>query len=916
MKLRLLSIVLFLLPGAVLMSQKLYKADASDVMMEPLKGHLKMGDPGPSGRQINVNSLYLTLGGKPMLPVMGEMHYTRIRKDNWEESILKMKACGIKIISTYLFWNQHEEIEGTFDWEGEKDLRSFVRLCQEHGMYVIVRLGPWAHGEARNGGTPDWILRKKYITDRSNDVVYQNYVKRYFAQIAQQLKGLYYKDGGNIIGVQFENEYWHAREGEAHILWLKTTARELGIDVPLYTVTGWGNASVPPLEVIPLWGAYPDAPWDQTLGKLIMPYNFQFDSFRDNKKIGSDRPPKEGEYMSYDKYPYLTCEVGIGNQNTYHRRLSIGPVDGLGLITAKLGSGSNLLGYYMFTGSTQSKGLLHSTEEEQEETGYWTRVPLKSYDFQASIRESGEISQAYREVKKLHYMVNEVGEKLAPMMPVLIPTAKNDLQLALRSDNNSGFLFCINYCRNLVEETRKQCRFQIKFKNETIIFPQNGIDIPDSTIFIWPLNYDLDGLKLKYSTAQMLGRSGDCFIFYQNRNVPAEMAFDPASVDKITTTSGSASTRNNMTILSGFRPGMECIINAKLKDGRNINIILLKESEADNFWILDGRDKKECYISDADIYSDHGNIFCLSGSPEVTLFKLNTSAYSQFSKEVYKTTAKTEGIKLEEHPLLRDASWLLSSDFDTISPDKERFHRFFFKEFSLEDPSRFRKAVLYIYPETDCQLNLNNTFVRQTIKPGELNVIDLTGYVSKGENLLFVDFPFKKGRLKFAARIEVEYYNYDRFEAWTDQSWLFKDMYTNPVAFRKEENLSAPKTVSAGVPDTRVTAPGFKEWDLNIPYGTFENSNNTYVDIKYSGDRAELYDGSMLVADNFNDNSTWTLGLNRLEHNPEGKTLRLKIYDLLPGAGIYFDIPPLKDSFKANVYKFSVRPEYKFDISR
>ncbi|WP_418815088.1 hypothetical protein, partial [Phascolarctobacterium faecium] len=25
--------------------------------------------------------------------------------------------------------------------------------------------GPWSHGEARNGGTPDWILQKKYLKD-------------------------------------------------------------------------------------------------------------------------------------------------------------------------------------------------------------------------------------------------------------------------------------------------------------------------------------------------------------------------------------------------------------------------------------------------------------------------------------------------------------------------------------------------------------------------------------------------------------------------------------------------------------------------------------------------------------------------------------------------------------------------------
>ena len=910
-----LSFALLFLTGALIFSQKLYKADASACMQEPLKGQLRMGGQGPAGEQIDVNSLYLTIGNKPVLPVMGEIHFSRIRKDKWEDCILKMKACGINIISTYLFWNQHEEVEGVFDWEGEKDIRSFIRLCQDHGIFVIVRLGPWAHGEARNGGTPDWIVRKKYIKDRSDDIVYQDYVRRYFAEIARQLKGLYYKDGGNIIGAQIENEYWHSKEGEAHIMWLKTTAKELGIDVPLYTVTGWGNGSVPPMEVIPLWGAYTDAPWDQTLGKLVMPYNYQFDSFRDNKKIGSDRPPKQGEYISYDKYPYLTCEVGVGNQNTYHRRLVISPIDGLGMMTAKLGSGSNLLGYYIFAGATQFSGLLHSTEEEQEETGYWTRVPLKSYDFQAAIRESGEISPAYREVKKLHYLVDEAGSRIAPMMPVQMTSGKDELQLAIRSDNNSGFLFGINYCRNLTKSIQKQCRFQVKFRNETMLFPQSGIDIPDSTVFIWPLNYDLDGLKLKYATSQMLGKTDNCYLFFQNRNIPVEMAFDPSTIDKITSSNGNVLIKNNITVVSDLKPGMKCVINARLRNGKDINIIILTEHEAGNCWLLDGREKQECYISDAGMYSDHGNIAVFSDKPDISIYKLNTGPYSQFGEKKVTSVPEKPDIKLEPHSLFCEASWLVSSEFDSIPADKERFHRFFFREFSLENPARFRKATMYIYPEKSCQLNLNNTFVRQTIKPGELNIIDLTGYVNKDENLLYVDFPFTKGTWKFKARIDVEYYNYDRVEINTDRSWLFKDMYTNPVAFKLEDNLSAPRTgPSADIPVKNLQT-GFREWDITIPYGILDKLSNVYVDIDYSGDRAELYDGSKLTEDDFNNNTTWSIGLNRLEYGYEGRTLRLILYSLSPDARIYFDIPPRGATNEGPaVTGFRVRPEYKVKL--
>lgn len=92
-------------------------------------GHLKMGGTNPDGCRIDANSLYLTIAGKPVLPVMGEFHFSRYPRQFWEEEILKMKACGINIIATYIFWIHHEEIQGQWNWTGDKDLRHFVQLC-------------------------------------------------------------------------------------------------------------------------------------------------------------------------------------------------------------------------------------------------------------------------------------------------------------------------------------------------------------------------------------------------------------------------------------------------------------------------------------------------------------------------------------------------------------------------------------------------------------------------------------------------------------------------------------------------------------------------------------------------------------------------------------------------------------------
>src|SRR5437868_3858284 len=94
----------------------------------------------PAGHILGVNSRYLLLDGKPWLPVMGEFHYSRVPESEWEEELLKMKAAGVQIVSTYVFWIHQEEVQDRFDWSGQRDLRHFVQLCAKHGLYVYPRL--------------------------------------------------------------------------------------------------------------------------------------------------------------------------------------------------------------------------------------------------------------------------------------------------------------------------------------------------------------------------------------------------------------------------------------------------------------------------------------------------------------------------------------------------------------------------------------------------------------------------------------------------------------------------------------------------------------------------------------------------------------------------------------------------------
>jgi len=466
----------------------------------------------PAGHRIGVNARYLTMDGKPWLPVMGEFHYSRYPESEWESEILKMKAGGVQIVSTYVIWIHHEEVEGQFDWTGQRDLRRFVNLCARHGLYVYLRIGPWVHGEVRNGGLPDWLLREG--PTRNSNSEFLSYVQIFDTQIAQQIPGLLWKDGAPIIGIQLENEYAgkNREDAEQYILKLKRMAIESGMDTPLYSVTAWGDAVVPPGAVLPMYGGYPDAPWDTTSNDLPASevYAFRFSSRLDgNTEKFSAAPAVNGDPR--EPYPFLTAEVGGGVQDTYRRRPIVSPDDIAAMCPVFLGSGVNLLGFYMYHGGENPDGRL-STLQESKATGFPTDVPVKSYDFQAPLGEFGDERSSFRRLKLFTYFLYDFGEALAPMTvhaPSKRPENPQDLslpRLSVRSSGDSGFIFLNNHVRHQTMPGRNDFQVTIKLPRETLKVPDIPFTIPNGAYLMWPFNLDMKGVRLKYSTAQLFTR--------------------------------------------------------------------------------------------------------------------------------------------------------------------------------------------------------------------------------------------------------------------------------------------------------------------------------------------------------------------------------------------------------------------------
>ncbi|MGA7339165.1 MAG: beta-galactosidase [Terracidiphilus sp.] len=805
------------------------RIDASQAFTEPGPAAYEEGSAtSPADGRLGVNSRYFTLDGKPWLPVMGEFHFSRYPRARWEEEILKMKASGVNIVAAYVIWIHHEEVKDEFDWSGQRDLRAFVELCAQHGMYLEPRIGPWDHGEVRNGGLPDWVIEQG--PTRVNDPVYLKSVRGWYGQVGEQLKGLLWKDGGPVIGIQLENEYSKRGQGagEEHILTLKKMAIESGLEVPFYFVTGWDNAVTPCGAVIPVYGGYPDAPWDGSIHKLAPAevYAFRFHS-RVTANLNAGSEGADGAALrAEDKLPYIAAEIGGGIEDTYHRRPAIEPDDIAAMFPVMLGSGVNLYGTYMFQGGENPEGKL-TTLEESQRTGYPNDLPIKSYDFQAPLGEYGEERAWFRKLKVFQYFVNDYGAELAPMMvhaPDETPKGTDDFSVpraAVRSKGDAGFIFFNNYVRNYAMPERPAAQFLIRLPAAagkpgiTLAVPRHPVDLPSSAYFIWPFNLRVGGANLRYSTAQLFTRiedAGQTTLYFEAiPGISVEFALDAASVRTVRTSSGEQTTGDGAIYVSGVEPGLGSGINLVSSAGKAVRLVVLAEEQAEDAWKIRIGGSDHLLITAQDFFADwsaeHGRVWLEQvGSPDFE-FAITPPAGTALDASL---------------PLTRAAS--------------------------TAEEDRYRAQAVARSVKLEC---------RTIQEAGDAP-------------------PVKLG--------------------------------------------PAPGWRANGVAEApaETELPQAAKWSIAIPPGSMEGLSELFLEIKYQGDVARLYQGHRLLDDNFYNGRGWPIGMGRYLNAEGGGSFELSILPLRSDAPVYFELEQ-KPVFAGNgqVDKLdgaTLVPEYQIEI--
>ena len=311
--------------------------------------------------------------GQEIKIISGAVHYFRNMKCTWRDIFKKMVAMGLNCVETYCAWNMHEKKMDEFDFTGNLDICEFIKTANEEGLMAIVRPGPYICAEWEFGGLPWWLQTLDDMEIRCQNKTYLDRFEKYLCAIFDQIRPLLTTNGGNVIMLQCENEYGYYGDDKVYLNKLYEIYRKYGIDVPLFTSDGTGEADL-------LDGTAPGCLSTLNFGSRVE------ENFRAHDKLFPNSPKMCMEMWNgwFDAWG-----------DTFHHTTSA--EDYAKVVDDMLTKGS--LNMYMLIGGTNF-GFTSGANHYEKFT-----PDVTSYDYDAPLTECGDITPKYmalREVIKKH----------------------------------------------------------------------------------------------------------------------------------------------------------------------------------------------------------------------------------------------------------------------------------------------------------------------------------------------------------------------------------------------------------------------------------------------------------------------------------------------------------------------------------
>ncbi|MGH7583601.1 MAG: beta-galactosidase [Gemmatimonadales bacterium] len=339
---------------------------------------------------------HFVLDGHPIQIISGSMHYARIPREDWRARFRMARAMGLNTITTYVFWNLHEPTPGKFDFSGQKDIATYIRIAGEEGLRVILRPGPYVCAEWDLGGYPAWLLADSAMVLRSTYPGFIAPAARWLDRLGKELSPLLASHGGPIIAVQIENEYGSFDHDKAYLAWQRDALIHAGFGgVRLFTADGDVQLPDGTLPGVPAVVNFGPGEADSAFARLA--------------RFEPGRPLMSGEYWAgwFDQWGGRHAHTSTPQQTAE--------------LDWMLGRGYSV-NLYMFHGGT-TFGFMNGANID----GRRYHPQTTSYDYDAALDESGRPTPkffAFRDV-----IARYTSAPLPPVSPIDSTTTLPPMQL-------------------------------------------------------------------------------------------------------------------------------------------------------------------------------------------------------------------------------------------------------------------------------------------------------------------------------------------------------------------------------------------------------------------------------------------------------------------------------------------------------
>jgi Glycosyl hydrolases family 35/Beta-galactosidase, domain 2 len=431
----------------------------------------------PNPHFIRYDANCFTINDRDVFVYSASFHYTRTPKALWHDRLLKLKLAGFNAIETYVFWNYHEPVEGHADMT---ELEDFIKQVHAMGMWLIIRVGPYACAEWDAGGFPHWILAEQFPLRGDSPQSVQT-SKHWYDLVLPVVQRSTIEVSGPTVMIQVENEYdyWHLPNAQklAYVTALAEMVWNAGIDIPI--ITNWvkqarENSNPVMARIMDTCDFYPR--WD--IVKDVVPALAKLR--REEPSSPVSIAELQGGWFSQIGGKLSVDQEGIGG-------------DQLNMITkTAIEQGTTYLNFYMGYGGTNFD---------------WAARDLTTtYDYAAPVREPGGLWEKYYAARSIGAFLDKFGVLMtrAEQLVGSIQTTNPSVSITERVNGKSGFLF-------IRENANAPQQFKMTFSDSNspthrlITVPREGeLAIGARGMKMLAVQVPVPGGQIRYSTAEIL----------------------------------------------------------------------------------------------------------------------------------------------------------------------------------------------------------------------------------------------------------------------------------------------------------------------------------------------------------------------------------------------------------------------------